>query len=290
MHSYSSPLKEYLRYWRSKMVYRKQNERCNFLHALQQYYRSIAYFSQMSTQTNSAPLELSTNTFSRSLLSCSLSFCIRFINICFFHGGKSLSNCPLIGLSGSLWRLSVLTTWLASSRSCFCFTRLSWVLGPILLTWAALTLSFVSQTFLLFSRDWTSTITLQLSSSNLTRWFIPLILESSLRWDFSFGSLFTSASSNFWLLPWEYANDTKSERDRLPSSNSLRGSSLKRGEIVRARTRRPGDSNDLFHLGEWGMVLPTSNRQMEMCSWMGLHFHDWVDYNGVAFSIGDSGK
>ena len=22
-----------------------------------------------------------------------------------------------------------------------------------------------------------------------------------------------------------------------------------------------------------------------MCRWMGLRFHDWIDYNGVAFSI-----
>ena len=22
-----------------------------------------------------------------------------------------------------------------------------------------------------------------------------------------------------------------------------------------------------------------------MCGWMGSHFHDWIDYNGVAFSI-----
>ena len=22
-----------------------------------------------------------------------------------------------------------------------------------------------------------------------------------------------------------------------------------------------------------------------MCHWMGSHFHDWIDYNGVAFSI-----
>ena len=34
-----------------------------------------------------------------------------------------------------------------------------------------------------------------------------------------------------------------------------------------------------------GEVLP-SNRLMGMCRWMGLHFHDWIDYNGVAFSIG----
>ena len=33
----------------------------------------------------------------------------------------------------------------------------------------------------------------------------------------------------------------------------------------------------------WG-VLP-SNNLMGMCRWMGSHFHDWIDYNGVAFSI-----
>ena len=22
-----------------------------------------------------------------------------------------------------------------------------------------------------------------------------------------------------------------------------------------------------------------------MCPWMGSHFHDWIDYNGVTFSI-----
>ena len=26
-------------------------------------------------------------------------------------------------------------------------------------------------------------------------------------------------------------------------------------------------------------------RLMGMCRWMGSHFHDWIDYNGVAFSI-----
>ena len=33
-----------------------------------------------------------------------------------------------------------------------------------------------------------------------------------------------------------------------------------------------------------GGVLP-SKRLMGMCRWMGSHFHDWRDYNGVAFSI-----
>ena len=26
-------------------------------------------------------------------------------------------------------------------------------------------------------------------------------------------------------------------------------------------------------------------RLMGMCRWMGSDFHDWIDYNGVAFSI-----
>ena len=33
-----------------------------------------------------------------------------------------------------------------------------------------------------------------------------------------------------------------------------------------------------------GGVLPYK-RLMGMCCWMGSHFHDWIDYNGVAFSI-----
>ena len=45
-----------------------------------------------------------------------------------------------------------------------------------------------------------------------------------------------------------------------------------------------------FKVGEmprgWGGggVLP-DKRLMGMCRWMGSHFHDWIDYNGVAFSI-----
>ena len=33
-----------------------------------------------------------------------------------------------------------------------------------------------------------------------------------------------------------------------------------------------------------GGLLPYK-RLMGMCSGMGSHFHDWIDYNGVAFSI-----
>ena len=28
-----------------------------------------------------------------------------------------------------------------------------------------------------------------------------------------------------------------------------------------------------------------TNRLMRLCRWMGSHFHDWIDYNGVAFFI-----
>ena len=31
-------------------------------------------------------------------------------------------------------------------------------------------------------------------------------------------------------------------------------------------------------------VLPYK-RLIGMCRWMGSHFHDWIDYNGVNFSI-----
>ena len=37
-------------------------------------------------------------------------------------------------------------------------------------------------------------------------------------------------------------------------------------------------------LGPGGGVLPYKSL-MRMCRWMGSHFHDWSDYNGVAFSI-----
>ena len=36
-------------------------------------------------------------------------------------------------------------------------------------------------------------------------------------------------------------------------------------------------------LDAWG-ILPYK-RLMGMCRWIGSHFHDWIDYDGVAFSI-----
>ena len=39
--------------------------------------------------------------------------------------------------------------------------------------------------------------------------------------------------------------------------------------------------------GGGGAVLPYNlyNSLTGICLWMGSHFHDWIDYNGVAFSI-----
>ena len=38
--------------------------------------------------------------------------------------------------------------------------------------------------------------------------------------------------------------------------------------------------------GGWmgGWVLP-SKRLLGMCRWMGSHFHNWTDYNGVTFLV-----
>ena len=35
--------------------------------------------------------------------------------------------------------------------------------------------------------------------------------------------------------------------------------------------------------GEGGVLL--SKRLLGMCRWMGSHFHNWTDYNGVTFSV-----
>ena len=36
--------------------------------------------------------------------------------------------------------------------------------------------------------------------------------------------------------------------------------------------------------GGGGVVLPYKGK-MGMCRWLGSHFHDWIDYNGVVFLI-----
>ena len=45
-------------------------------------------------------------------------------------------------------------------------------------------------------------------------------------------------------------------------------------------------TDHLYNLLPWGGGGElTYKRLMWMCRWMGSHFHDWIDYNGVAFSI-----
>ena len=48
------------------------------------------------------------------------------------------------------------------------------------------------------------------------------------------------------------------------------------------------DMNDIFPNGGVWVVTPGGalpiNRLMDMCRWMGSHFHNWIDYNGIAFS------
>ena len=45
------------------------------------------------------------------------------------------------------------------------------------------------------------------------------------------------------------------------------------------------DSKGTQHPGGGGRVVLPYKRLIGMCRWMGSHFHDWSDYNGVAFSI-----
>ena len=35
----------------------------------------------------------------------------------------------------------------------------------------------------------------------------------------------------------------------------------------------------------WSSKGLSCNRLIGMCRWMEWHFHDWIDYNGVEFSI-----
>ena len=43
-----------------------------------------------------------------------------------------------------------------------------------------------------------------------------------------------------------------------------------------------------FYPNSWSLLpgeVLSYKRLMEMCHWMGSHFHVWIDYNGVAFSM-----
>ena len=41
----------------------------------------------------------------------------------------------------------------------------------------------------------------------------------------------------------------------------------------------------LISPGEGEGVFPSNMLMGLMCCWMGSHFHGWVDYNGLAFSL-----
>ena len=45
------------------------------------------------------------------------------------------------------------------------------------------------------------------------------------------------------------------------------------------------DAKSVDLLSSRGVGALPSNRLMGMYCWMGSHFHGWIDYNGVAFSI-----
>ena len=50
------------------------------------------------------------------------------------------------------------------------------------------------------------------------------------------------------------------------------------------RERGRGEERGRISPGRGGGVFPYK-RLIGKCRWMGLHFHDWSDYNGVPFSI-----
>ena len=63
---------------------------------------------------------------------------------------------------------------------------------------------------------------------------------------------------------WDFSSITLQQKSQLPRRHD---------SVFSAQKVRGG-----------GGVLPYK-RLMGMCRWMGSHFHDWVDYNGVALSI-----
>ena len=43
--------------------------------------------------------------------------------------------------------------------------------------------------------------------------------------------------------------------------------------------------NPMYQIMIISIGQPSNNRLMGMCRWMESHFHNWIGYNGVTFSI-----
>ena len=71
---------------------------------------------------------------------------------------------------------------------------------------------------------------------------------------------------NHWKENLEIRKTAKFESDTFSASDDI----------------APKSCENFLGGGGWGTSL---KRLMGMCRWMGSHFHDWIDYNGVSFSV-----
>ena len=67
----------------------------------------------------------------------------------------------------------------------------------------------------------------------------------------------------------------------MKNSVTFARSSVERHANIKINESQVFSMRDAFFVP--GGALPI-NGLMGMCRWMGSHFHDWTDYNGVAFS------
>ena len=73
----------------------------------------------------------------------------------------------------------------------------------------------------------------------------------------------------------------------IKSATKLNGQAMKKRLKMQIRSIVVQGIHSLYNVDVMkspGGVLPYK-RLMGMCRWIGSHFHDWIDYNGVAFSI-----
>ena len=56
---------------------------------------------------------------------------------------------------------------------------------------------------------------------------------------------------------------------------------LKKNKNTKTKTKQKG----VINVQDWTETTPPQRegeKPMGMCRWMGSHFYDWIDYNGVA--------